>query len=64
MSIVLTADFPETKSILMMMAAAWHRLAHERGDTELLVEDVGAAPLAPRPLAALMPLFGVRTGMK
>jgi hypothetical protein len=30
------ADSPETKSILMMMAAAWHRLAQEREDTRRL----------------------------
>jgi hypothetical protein len=36
------ADSPETKSILTMMAAAWHRLAQEREDTERLVEDVEA----------------------
>jgi hypothetical protein len=38
-----SADSPETKSVLLMMAAAWHRLAQEREDTERLVEDVGAA---------------------
>jgi hypothetical protein len=38
-----SADSPETKSVLMMMAAAWRRLAQEREDTERLVEDVGAA---------------------
>ncbi len=37
------ADSPEAKLVLMMMAAAWHRLAQEREDTERLVEDVEAA---------------------
>jgi hypothetical protein len=36
------ADSPETKSILTMMAAAWHRLAQEHEDTKRLVEDVEA----------------------
>ena len=36
-------DSPETRSILMMMAGAWHRLAQEREDTERLVEDIEAA---------------------
>jgi hypothetical protein len=36
------ADSPEAHSFLMMMAAAWHRLAQEREDTERLVEDVEA----------------------
>jgi hypothetical protein len=38
-----SADSPEAKSILMMMAAAWHRLAQEREDTERLIEDIGEA---------------------
>jgi hypothetical protein len=37
------ADSPEAKSFLMMMAAAWHRMAQEQEDTERLVEDVEAA---------------------
>jgi hypothetical protein len=36
-------DSPETRSILIMMAGAWHRLAQEREDTERLVADVEAA---------------------
>jgi hypothetical protein len=35
------ADSPETKSVLMMVAAAWHRLAQEHEDTER--QDVEAA---------------------
>ena len=37
------ADSPDTKSVLVMVAAAWHRLAQEREDTRWLVEDVEAA---------------------
>lgn len=44
------ADSPETKSILTMMAAAWHRLAQAREDTERLVEDVEAAAYRSNPL--------------
>jgi hypothetical protein len=41
---LLLAEDPDsrTKSILMMMAAAWHRLAQDREGTERLVEDVEA----------------------
>jgi hypothetical protein len=37
------ADSPDTKSVLVMVAAAWHRLAQEREDTKRLVEDIEAA---------------------
>jgi hypothetical protein len=37
------AESPETKSILMMMPAAWQRLSQEREDTERLIEDIEEA---------------------
>jgi hypothetical protein len=37
------ADSPEAKLFLMMMAAAWHRLAQDLENSERLVERVEAA---------------------
>jgi hypothetical protein len=37
------ADSPEAKSVLMMMAAAWHRMAQDQENKTRLLADIEAA---------------------